>query len=399
MQIVSFLLTALLISTWGDSSQLAYKSELKPYVEFLKLQKVSAKDYILRLFDDHDIVILCERDHRDITQYDLFLSIIADNRFVESVGNVFTEVGVSTLNPEINRFLHAEGLPVDSVNRMVMQFQRYCSIFPIWDKYNFSYFIKGLYDLNQRLPGERKVNLFPSDMPFDWHTMNVDRLKEFWDRIRSRDSVIALQIIKKFEEIDKSAAKRKKALIIMNYRHAFGHKFEHPLGVKPDNVGRYLFERYGERVANVYVNCHAILPGSTDRKAVAAAIQNGKWDAAFKALQLTDVGFNFDGSPFGEDQFDIWPLKQHFKYKDVFDGFVFYKPVDEHLLVVGIPGIIDSVFAPEILRRYALYNELPIQATKLTSDLDSIKTLYNVKREFRYEMLDSLTTQIGQWLR
>jgi hypothetical protein len=145
------------------------------------------------------------------------------------------------------------------------------------------------------------------------------------------------------------------------------------------------------------VNYQSILPGSTDKKAVTSAIQDGKWDAAFKILELTDVGCSFEGSPFGEDPFDIWPFKQHFKYKDVFDGFVFYKPVDEHLLVVGIPGIIDSAFAPEILRRYALYNQLPVQTTKLTSDLDSIKTLYNVKREFRYEMLDSLTAQIQKW--
>jgi hypothetical protein len=399
MRTVFCLLTAVLISAWGDPSQFSHKSQLKPYVEFLRIQKTSAKHYILRLFDDHDIVILCERDHRDITQYELFLSIIEDNRFIDSVANIFTEIGVGTLNPELNNFLHRQRLSTDAVKLMVMDFQRDCSIFPIWDKPNFSFFVHRLYELNQRLAQEKKVNLYPSDMPFDWHTMSVDRLKDFWDRIRTRDSVIASQIIRKFDEISRSPAKRKKALVIMNYRHAFGHRFEHPVGVKPDNVGRYLFERYGERVANVFVNYHAILPGSTDRKAVAAAIQNGKWDAAFKALQLTDVGFSFDGSPFGEDQFDIWPLKQHFKYKDVFDGFVFYKPVDEHLLVVGIPGIIDSVFAPEILRRYALYNELPIQTTKLTSDLHSIKTLYNVKREFRYEMLDSLTAQIQQWLR
>jgi hypothetical protein len=278
-----------------------------------------------------------------------------------------------------------------------MDFHRNCSFFPLWDKQNFSYFLNGLYNLNQRLAREKKVNLFPSDMPFEWGTMNEDRLKKFWDSIGTRDSVMASQIIQKFDGIRKSAAKRKKALVIMKYRHAFGHKFEHPVGVKPNNVGRFLFERYGERVANVYVNGYAIMPGSTDRKNVAAAIQNGKSDAAFKALQLTDVGFDFDGSPFGEDQFDIWPFRQDFKYKDVFDGFVFYEPVDEHLLVVGIPGIIDSAFAPEILRRYALYNQLPVQTTKLTSDLDSIKTLYNVKREFRYEMLDSLTAQIQKW--
>jgi hypothetical protein len=399
MRKACLLLTAMVAGTLVLFSQRNFNPELKPYVEFLRLQSTSAKDYILQLFKSHDLVILCERDHREITQYELFLSVIEDDRFIQSVGNIFTEIGVSTLSPEMTDFLHAEGLPADSVTRMVMHLQRYCSIFPIWDKYNFSYFIRGLYDLNQRLGEEKKVNLFPADMPFDWHTMNVDRLKDFWDRIRSRDSVMAIQIIGKFDEFSKSRTKRKKALVIMNYRHAFGHKFEHPAGVRPDNVGRFLFERYGERVANVYVNYHAILPGSTDKKAVAAAIQNGKWDASFKALQRTDAGFNFEASPFGEDPFDIWPFKQHFKYKDVFDGFVFYRPLNEQRCVVGMPEIIDSSFAPEILRRYALYNELPIQTTKLALDLEEIRKQYNVKREFRYETLDSLVVQTEKWLR
>jgi hypothetical protein len=82
----------------------------------------------------------------------------------------------------------------------------------------------------------------------------------------------------------------------------------------------------------------------------------------------------------------------------VFTGFAFYRPLKDHLCAVGVSGIIDSAFAPEILRRYALYNQLPIQDPKLVLDLDAIKRSYNVKREFRVESLDSLANQIGKWL-
>ena len=63
------------------------------YEDFLADQHLSAKEYILSLFEKYDIVILCERDHREITQYDLILDVISDERFRAEVGNVYTEIG------------------------------------------------------------------------------------------------------------------------------------------------------------------------------------------------------------------------------------------------------------------------------------------------------------------
>lgn len=54
---------------------------------------------MLSLFKTHDIVIICERDHRDITQYELYLDIISDPYFTSNVGVLFTEVGTRSLNP------------------------------------------------------------------------------------------------------------------------------------------------------------------------------------------------------------------------------------------------------------------------------------------------------------
>jgi hypothetical protein len=137
---------------------------------------VSAKDYLLSLFEKHDIVVLCERDHRDITQYDLILSVIGDKRFVENVGNVFTECGVSTLNPDLNEFLHADGLVPDSVDSHIMRFQRDCSWSPLWDKQSYSYFLRGVYRINCGLPTDCRISVFPSDLPFSWDGADSARL-------------------------------------------------------------------------------------------------------------------------------------------------------------------------------------------------------------------------------
>ena len=47
----------------------------KPNLDFLIDQNKSAKDYVINLFKTNDIVVLSERDHKEFTQYELFVEI------------------------------------------------------------------------------------------------------------------------------------------------------------------------------------------------------------------------------------------------------------------------------------------------------------------------------------
>jgi hypothetical protein len=38
------------------------------------------------------------------------------------------------------------------------------------------------------------------------------------------------------------------------------------------------------------------------------ALQDGKWDAAFAVLGYPSLGFDFQGSPFGSDEFDYFAV-------------------------------------------------------------------------------------------
>ena len=51
--------------------------------------------------------MLGERDHRDSVQYNFILDLLADPRFVERVGHVYTEVGGINLTEDVNRLLNA----------------------------------------------------------------------------------------------------------------------------------------------------------------------------------------------------------------------------------------------------------------------------------------------------
>ncbi|MCC8145025.1 MAG: hypothetical protein LIO93_01005 [Bacteroidales bacterium] len=134
--------------------------EIKPYIEFLENNAmVSAKDYVLSMFKDNDIVILCERHHEEITQYDLFLEIIQDPYFIENVGVLFTEVGSRILNPDLNLFLQNSNLTTEQIEKEVLNFQRQC-MFAVWDKSNFAYFIRGIHTINAEIKHNKKSVCF-----------------------------------------------------------------------------------------------------------------------------------------------------------------------------------------------------------------------------------------------
>jgi hypothetical protein len=370
---------------------------LEPYIEFLRQPGKTAAEYLVGLFRHKDLVIICERAHPDLTQYDLFLSVIRDPRFVESAGYIFTEVGVANQTDDINRFLTGGPLPPDSVDRALIRFQRDCSFFPLWDNTNYSYFLRGVYELNCTLPPEKRISVFNSDMPFDWSSADETSVQSFWSGIQTRDSIIATQVIRKFDHLRSIPGARRKALAIMNYRHAFGHRFERTPGVKPQNVGRYLFDRYGGLAANVYLNFVALKDVRSDTDMTFSAIQDGTWDAAFATLRIEDAGFPFAGSPFGRDTFDIWPAKVGFTYEEVFDGFVFYLPLEKHLYVTGMPGLVDDVFAAELVRRYALLSALPSGRFKPLTDVEGLRVEAIMRTERRMDGLDSLVAQIRKW--
>ncbi|RPJ28562.1 MAG: DUF620 domain-containing protein, partial [Planctomycetaceae bacterium] len=86
-------------------------------------------------------------------------------------------------------------------------------------------------------------------------------------------------------------------------------------------------------------------------------IQNGLWDAAFWKLGDIPLGFDFKGSPFGRDLFDLhtyFTLSGNLRYEDVFTGMVFYRPLSQHMVAASIPGYYDEPFKQTVLRRAKL---------------------------------------------
>lgn len=386
-----FLLTFIFISSCKEG--IKYNEALNPYVDFLKGEQRSAKDYVLNLFQNKDIVILTERDHRELTQYDLILDIVSDNYFRENIKDIYVETGMRNLNPELNEFINSEGLSEKEIEEKLIYFQRKCSHHPIWSFYNYNYFIKGLYKLNQNQPKSKKINIYPTDVAIDWETADSAKYASFIkEKVVRRDSFMADFISKKLETTSNS----KKALVIMNYRHAFNDKFKSPDGSDFDNVGHYLFTKHTNKVANVLINT-LVDDNASDNISTVAPIHKGKWDASFKVLNKTDIGFNFKNNPFGKDHFDYWAFFKHdYKYEDVFTGYIYYEEPKNFKLVTGVPNLIDSTFIEKYKNKERIFKKAWKRKQKESSDEEIYKM--NETKEFNYAEIENINKSIKSWL-
>jgi hypothetical protein len=321
----------------------------REYVGFIDTIDTSAKEYILSLFNNHDIVIIAERFHTEETQYELINEIISDQYFIANVGNICIEIGSSNLSDTLNSFLKAYHGDMEAAKQRLLELQRNISFYPVWNRESYRSLLFNLLTLNSTLEQSDKINLFICDREFDWtkiHTRND------WRNAvnNNRDSIIAHNISKYYEVIKNTS--RNKVLLILNEAHAIPNVAWKDKWQK--RAAQYLSEKYGnDNIASVVLNSVR-----TNRRNKDILIQDGYWDAAFSICNITTLGFDFQNSPFGEDFFDYAEGENNdqFRYKDIFTGFVFYKPLNRHRLSTGVNGIVDNDFRDEFLRRIRIYN-------------------------------------------
>ena len=390
------LLLIFLLPLFGYSQN----SEIKPYVDYLKnIENKTAKDYILQQFKEHDIVILCERDHSDVSQYELIKEILSDDYFKKNVKNVFTEIGVINLKPEITEFLKTRNLDSLYVEKRLNQFQQNSEMYPIWERYSYHYFLKTIYDINNY--SENQISLYPSDSEFDWKKVKTveDYTREYEIEIEPRDSLIAYNIINQFEKIN--SENKSKALIILNFRHAFKIHTISPEDEIIQNAGKYLSDYFGNRAVSILSNRPVFFKKEKDWSY--KLIQDGKWDASFKYLKIENIGFDFKNSIFGNDVFDLQQVKNELKYKNVFDGFVVYKTIEKHDLVDYYNGLISNDFENEFFRRLKIQleyfeNTSMIEKLKNESFREKILIEWNTKRIRKYRDFEYLIKSRDKYL-
>jgi hypothetical protein len=371
-------------------------------VEYLKRGNFSSpKDYVLKSFDEKDIVILSERLHPEFKQYEMIIDILKDDKFK---GNVYTEVGAFNSRKQINEFLLKEGLSKDEKETELLKIYRNIDYLPIWPNYNFYYLISSIYDINQKRSEQDKIFIIPLDVEFSWDSIECSRQYNVFNPMLStyvieRDLIMGKHFIQAYLEARYFNKNKSKALVILNTFHGYTRIPTYlPLPTQPFiySTAEYIFKTFPKSTKGILINGYS---SSTISKFVAS----GKWDAAFKVIGNKNIGFDLKDTPFGATKFDMYNFGgrdfQTVNFEYIFDGFVFYEPIENFELAKGIPNIFkDKVFKEEFYRRIAMEENITIDEAKLSKEIKEYIEAINVLTINKVQVLEELNKEINKWL-
>jgi len=378
---------------------------IKPYVDFLSSKTfLSPKEYVLKSFEEKDIIVLCERLHPEFKQYEMIVDIIKDKRFT---GNVYTEVGVFNVGKQINEFLLKENLTDNEIKEHLLAIFRNLDMCPLWPNYNYYYLLENIYKINQERQLNEKIQLFPLDIIFSWDSIKCnEQYNMFLDMMEpqnnfppviNRNTIMAQYFIRKYDQEKYSNPNKKKALVIMNTYHGYTRIPKRlPLPTEPFtySTAEYIYKTFPNSTKGILIN------GISNLWELVA---NGKWDAAFKFTGNKNVGFDMKDTPFGKTKFDMYNFGgnafETVNFEYIFDGMIFYEPIENFEVVVGIPGIFDDkAFVTEFYRRTSIDERISIEEAMSSKDINKNIEDWNLKKVNKIGGLDKFNNMINKWL-
>lgn len=354
------LLFVILTSAADLAAQTPSVASVKALHEYADKNGVSPKDYVFKLFDKSDIVVLGERDHRDSIQYNFILDLLADPRFAERVGHVYTEVGGINMTEDVNRLLQGSySSENEFMDSLYTYYRKGECFYPLWEKYNRIKFLKGLYKINKE--SSRKIHLGLTDISFSWDSIHtVDDYKAFWTSLNktNRDSILSANFASMYK-CQLPVKGTRKALVITSQPHAISYSgYFKPWKRDYGTQGWWMKKTFGEdRVKIVVLNWfdYVLFDGQNY-----PMTGNGTWDAAFERRECRPFGIDLKDNPYGETNYigdaGCGPtFIKNCKWQDVADGLIYDAPLYDHVAAIGINGIISKEFEPEIRRRAELW--------------------------------------------
>lgn len=290
---------------------------VKPYSDYLNTQTLSAKDYVLSLFQKYDIVILQEAFHDELEEWDLIYDIVSDEYFINNVGTIFTEYGGNCDQADIDSFLCRHYNNTSAMMRDIPKLTYFRNT-----GYCFFDFFSKIHKLNTKLPDSLKISIRPEEIHYGKYFSTIDFSTDSLYKQR-----LQLDSLRANVTINWYLKTHHKCLVVINDRHAYiaNKKFQEDKSLIyhklfDGNQAQYVYNCFPGKVANVKYFAGVCYPPFP--------IQNGKWEAAFKANKYRSVGFNLKNTPFGEDYFDNYNHRayQQIRYQDVFTGIIFHTP-------------------------------------------------------------------------
>jgi hypothetical protein len=301
--------------------------EVKRLTAYLEEHGQTPEEYIVRLFEKHDVVLLGE-DHAIRHNLELAQGLIA-RLYPAGVTNFGMEFGASEDQAELDALVTGKRYDEGAARRLMFNYNTGWAFKEYMDIY------RSAWAFNRTLPaGASRFRIVNLSYRYQWAGAPVVRTPENARVIYHRGPVDAYRAgITQREVLQKG----EKILILTGTTHAFTryripvYDFNDPDFVRFEerNLGQLLY-----RLAPGKVRCvllHQAFSSKQQGGAEPVYPAEGAIDQVMAGLPGRRVGFDLPGSPFGELVDDSYFASgyEDFRLGQLADGYVFEKPFAE----------------------------------------------------------------------
>jgi hypothetical protein len=166
---------------------------------------VPAIPALLQAFNKYPVVALGE-GHWSQQAGDFYLALARTPGFAERVNVVVLECANSLYQPVLDRYMNGEEVAPQELSQVWRNTTKVVS----WDSPIYEHLIRGLHDVNLKLPASRRIRVLAGDAPIDWS--RVKTRADWESALQGEDFFVSL--------IEREVlAKNQKALLIMGVNH------------------------------------------------------------------------------------------------------------------------------------------------------------------------------------
>jgi hypothetical protein len=218
-------------------------------------------------------------------------------------------------------------------------------------------FLVKLWEINSRLPKERKINVFATDFPRPFYS-NITDLEQYEKFVKycDRNEYMANTI----ENYLDSTSDKRSCLFVVGCGHAYksGALLIGKWQINGKSAANLLCERFGRDF--IFTICtHS--PSIANDGTIFGKIRKGLFDWVFAKNGNISTAINLQDSPFGKEPYDAnanvcFDIATG-SYESNYDGYIFLQPLEEELSNTPLFELYTDTFIEEIKRRAKITNK------------------------------------------
>lgn len=299
---------------------------MKKYVQYLKENFLTPEQYIISKFKEHEIILLGE-DHAVKNNLDLVINLIP-LLYHAGIYNLGMEFGASEDQADLDRLITGEKYDEIEERRLMFNYN------VKWAYNEYTDIYKAAWKFNNSLPKDaKKFRILNLSYIYNWEGFSGMRTPINFKKIFHKGNIEAFRANLVEREI---LSKGERLLILTGTPHAFT-KFKNPIFegnadqffiLQGGWLGNRLYEKFGSRIFNIIMhqpalNINTLLPDTTSGIKTIETVMD--------ILGNKPVGFDLLNTVMGDipDDSHNSILYKNFTLKEMFDGYIFTKPIRE----------------------------------------------------------------------